>query len=168
MQQVFEYPMTYPGWWLDSYYIFSWAFGMLMLAAGWAYFFRYGKFSYGIDLGCLWKSTLLLILTTVSLGVPNYYNVRFEAEHGREGDKVMLSEDGMIYIYRNGSQKLFGKDDIRRVYQEEVTFNPPPRIYVVAEQGGARDSVFVTERFPRYDELLQSVADIAGLQVERP
>ena len=35
-------------------------------------FFRYGKFTYGVDLGCFWKTSVIVLFTTVSLGVPNY------------------------------------------------------------------------------------------------
>ncbi len=168
MQQVFEYPMTYPGWWLDYYYFFTWTLSMLFLATGWGIFFRYGKFSYGIDLGCLWKSLLLLLMTTIALGGPNYYNTRFLAEHGQEGDRVVLAEDSMIYVFRDGSSKSFRADDIAAIYQEEITFNPPPRVFIVAETGSVRDSVFVTANFPRYDDILNGVSALSGVRIDRP
>ncbi|ACF46539.1 MAG: hypothetical protein OQK66_08600 [Prosthecochloris sp.] len=168
MQQVFQYPMTYPGWWLDYYYIFTWTLSMAFLAAGWGIFFRYGKFSYGIDLGCLWKSLVLLVMTTISLGAPNYYNTVFVAEHGQEGDRVVLTEDSMIYIYRTGDSKSFRAGDIDSVYQEAVTFNPPPKVFIVAERGGVRDSVFVTRNFPGFDDILNGVSALSGVQVEGP
>ncbi|ARM30658.1 hypothetical protein [Prosthecochloris sp. HL-130-GSB] len=166
MQQVFEYPMTYPGWWLDYYYIFTWVFGMLLLAAGWAFFFRFGKFNYGIDLGCLWKSTLLLVLTTFSLGAPNYYNTRFVAEHGQEGDRIVVTDDAVVYDDRNDEATTFRSQDIVRIYQEELAFNPPPRIFIVAETGGVRDSIYVTENFPSWDNMLDAVSGHSGVAVE--
>ncbi|MBF0585525.1 hypothetical protein INT08_03835 [Prosthecochloris sp. N3] len=168
MQQVFEYPMTYPAWWLDYYYLFTWLLAMMVLAAGWAFFFRFGKFSYGIDLGCLWKSTLLLVLTTVSLGAPNYYNTRFLAEHGQEGDRVVLTDGNVVYEDRNGRDTAFRPEDIVRIYQEEMTFNPPPKIFIVARTGGARDSVFVTENLSEYQQLLDELSEVTGIALERP
>ena len=167
MQQVFQFPLTYPEWWLDSYYVFTWLLGMVFLAVGWGIFFRYGKFSYGIDLGCLWKSTVLLLLTTVALGAPNYYNTRFFAEHGQEGDVITLDEQSISYNYRKGEGKRFIFRDIVRIYKEPVTFNPPPRYFVVAETGGIRDSVFVTKNLPDYEKMLSRLSDLSNVSFER-
>lgn len=164
---TFEYPVTYPEWWLDSYYIVTWSLGMLLLAVGWGVFFRWGKFSYGIDLGCIWKSTLLLLMTTAALGAPNYYNTRFVAEHGQEGDRIVLEGDRFSYDFRNGGQKEFRIADIARVYKEPVTFNPPPKYFIVAETGGVKDSVFVTENLPGYEEMLKKVSELSGTTFER-
>ena len=164
---TFEYPVTYPQWWLDSYYLVTWTLGMIVLAVGWGVFFRWGKFSYGIDLGCLWKSTLLLLLTTASLGAPNYYNTRFVGEHGQEGDRITVGEERLLYDFREGEDKAFRLDDIVRVYREPVTFNPPPKYFIVAETGGVRDSVFVTENLPGYETLLVRISEQAGVTLER-
>lgn len=167
MQQVFQYPLTYPEWWLDNYYFFSWLLGMLLLAVGWSFFFKYGKFSYGIDLGCLWKSTLLLLLTTLALGTPNYYNTRFIAEHGQEGDVITIDTENLSYNYRKGTDKTFSIKDIVRIYREPVTFNPPPRFFVVAQTGQTRDSIFVTKNLPNYEKMLSKLSELANVPFER-
>ncbi len=164
---TFEYPVTYPQWWLDSYYLVTWALGMIVLAVGWGVFFRWGKFSYGIDLGCLWKSTLLLLLTTAALGVPSAYNTRFVGDHGQEGDRITVEEDRLLYDFRKGEDKEFRLNDIVRVYREPETFNPPPKYFIVAEAGGVRDSVFVTKHLPGYEALLVRISEQAGVTLER-
>jgi hypothetical protein len=131
-------------------------------------FFRYGKFSYGVDFGCFWKSTLLLVMTTIALGGPNYYNTRFVAEHGQDGDTVRLADDRIEYRFRKGSQKQFLFRDIISIYQEPVTFNPPPKIYIVAKNAGMRDSLFVTSNLPDYERLLSLLAQRSGIKVKRP
>ncbi len=167
MLQVFQYPLTYPQWWLDNYYLFTWLLGMVALAVGWGIFFRFGKFSYGIDLGCLWKSTILLLLTTFSLGAPNYYNTRFIAEHGQEGDVITLDTEALSYNFRKGDDKKFSIKDIVRIYKEPVTFNPPPKYFVVAETGGTKDSVFVTKNLPGYEKMLGELSGLANVPFER-
>lgn len=167
MQQVFQYPLTYPEWWLDNYYFFTWLLGMLLLAVGWGFFFKYGKFSYGIDLGCLWKSTLLLLLTTFALGTPNYYNTRFIAEHGQEGDVITIDAENLSYNYRKGKDKVFRIRDIVRIYQEPVTFNPPPKFFVVAQTGKTRDSIFVTKNLPNYERMLSKLSGLADVPFKR-
>jgi hypothetical protein len=168
MPDLFQYPMSFPGWWLDSYYLVTWGFGMLFLAAGWAVFFRYGKFSYGIDFGCLWKSTLLLVMTTIALGFPNYYNTRFVAEHGQDGDAVKVLQDRLDYRFRKGEHKQFMLKDIVSIYQEQVTYNPPPKIFVVSGKAGVRDSIFVTRNLPGYEKLLEVLSRRTGIAVKRP
>ena len=167
MLQVFQYPLTYPEWWLDNYYLVTWSLGMLLLAVGWGVFFRWGKFSYGIDFGCLWKSTILLLLTTFSLGAPNYYNTRFIAEHGQEGDVITLDKETLSYNFRKGDDKKFSIKDIVRIYKEPVTFNPPPKYFVVAQTGGIRDSVFVTKNLPGYEKMLDELSGLANVPFER-
>jgi len=167
MQQVFQYPMTYPWWWLDNYYLFTWFLGMLFLAVGWGVFFRYGKFSYGIDFGCLWKSLLLLLMTTIALGAPSFYNTRFIAEHGQEGDVVTLNDEKLTYNFRKGEAKTFGFEDIVKIYKERDTFNPPPKFFVVAKTGESADSVFVTENLPGYEKMLTELSALSEIPFER-
>ena len=131
------------------------------------FFFKYGKFSYGIDLGCLWKSTLLLLLTTLALGTPNYYNTRFIAEHGQEGDVITIDTENLSYNYRKGTDKTFSIKDIVRIYREPVTFNPPPRFFVVAETGGTRDSIFVTKNLPNYEKMLSRLSELSNVPFEQ-
>ncbi|NTU45372.1 MAG: hypothetical protein HGA99_07590 [Chlorobiaceae bacterium] len=163
MQEVFNYPMTYPSWWMDYYYLFTWAFGMLLLALGWAVFFRYGKFSYGVDLGCLWKSIVLVLMTTVSLGVPNYYNTRFVGEHGQDGDSVKLSLDKVLYLDRKGVEKQLKLTDVTAIYQESITYNPPPKIFIVAAKNADRDSLFITKNLPGYERLISELTKRTGV-----
>lgn len=167
MQQVFQYPMTYPEWWLDNYYAITWFLGMAVLAVGWGIFFRFGKFSYGIDFGCLWKSTVLLLLTTFALGAPNYYNTRFIAEHGQEGDVITVNAQSISYDYRKGADKKFSIENIVRIYKEQVTFNPPPKYFVVAKTGGTRDSIFVTKNLPGFEKMLGKLSGLANVPFER-
>jgi hypothetical protein len=171
MTDLFQYPMSFPGWWLDNYYYVTWTFAMLFLAGGWAVFYRYGKFTYGVDFGCLWKTTLLVIMTTIALGVPQYYNTRFSAEHGNDGDSVTLSPDRIEYRYRNGQKKMFLLKDVVSIYQEPVTYNPPPKIFIVARNAGLRDSISVTQGksgLPQVDKLLSGLSAKTGLPVKRP
>ncbi|NTU92781.1 MAG: hypothetical protein HGB29_03440 [Chlorobiaceae bacterium] len=171
MSELFQYPMPFPGWWLDYYYYVTWSLSMLFLAAGWAVFYRYGKFSYGVDFGCLWKTTLLVAMTTVALGVPQYYNTRFSAEHGNDGDSVRLAQDRVEYRFRNGVRKQFLYKDIVSIYQEPVTYNPPAKVFIVAHNAGLRDSLFVTEGvsgLPRSGRLLEELGARTGLAVKRP
>ena len=171
MSELFQYPMPFPGWWLDYYYYVTWTLAMLFLAAGWAVFYRYGKFSYGVDFGCLWKTSLLVVMTTIALGGPQYYNTKFSAEHGNDGDAVRLSADRIEYLSRSGARKQFLYKDIVSIYQEQVTYNPPPKIFVVARNAGLRDSLFVTEGaygLPKSADLLKGLSERTGLPVKRP
>ncbi len=167
MQQVFQYPMTYPEWWLDNFYFFTWFLGLSILAVTWAIFFRFGKFSYGIDFGCLWKSTLLLVFTTISFAIPQAYNTRFIAEHGQEGDVITLDAQSISYNYRKGEGKKFIFRDIVRIYKEPVTFNPPPKYFVVTENAGTRDSVFVTKNLPGFEKMLGELSNRTNVPFER-
>jgi len=171
MTDLFQYPMSYPGWWLSNYYYFTWTLAMLFLAGGWAFFYRYGKFSYGVDFGCFWKTALLVIMTTIALGGPSYYNTKFVAQHGNDGDSVALSPDRIEYRYRDGEKKMFLLKDIVSIYQEPVTYNPPPKIFIVAKNAGLRDSITVTEGkfgLPDADKLLTALSERTGLPVKRP
>jgi hypothetical protein len=171
MTDLFQYPMSFPGWWLDNYYYATWCLSMLFLGAVWAVFYRYGKFSYGVDFGCFWKTTLLVLMTTIALGGPQYYNTRFSAEHGNDGDTVKLSTDRIEYRYRKGDRKMFLLKDIVSIYQEQVTYNPPAKIFIIARNAGLRDSVFVTEGdhgLPGSAKLMTELSSRTGLTVKRP
>jgi hypothetical protein len=168
MPEVFRYPMIYPSWWMDSYYVVTWMLGMLFLGTGWAIFFRYGKFSYGVDLGCLWKTTLLIILTTIALGGPNYYNTRFVGEHGQDGDSVRITDKELSYLDRKGNERKLPLGQISAIYQEPVTYNPPPKIFIVAGKGALRDSIFVTKNLQGFESFLSSLSVKTGIQVKRP
>lgn len=167
MAEVFQYPMEFPGWFIDYFDFLTWCIGVVVLAGLWVFFFRYGKFSYGIDLGCLWKSTLIILITTAVIGVKQVVSVKFLAEHAQDGDVITLDEKKLSYNDRNGKDKVLDLQNIVRIYREPVTFNPPPRYYVVAETGGTRDSVFVTENLPNYEKLLSRLTNLANVQLER-
>lgn len=168
MSDVFHYPMTYPAWWMDSYYMVTWLLGMLFLALGWAIFFRYGKFSYGIDLGCLWKTILLIVLTTVAFGVPNYYNTKFVGEHGQDGDSVKIADGELLYLDRKGNTRTLSLADITAIYQEPVTYNPPPKIFIVADKNGLKDSLYVTRNLEGFETFLALLSRKTGVSVKRP
>ncbi len=166
MPEVFHYPVAYPAWWMDSYFLLTWCLGMLFLSAGWAIFFRYGKFTYGVDLGCFWKTTLLLVLTTISLGGPNYYNTRFVGEHGQDGDAIKISSDKLLYLDRKGNEKKLNLTDITSIYQESITYNPPPKIFIVAGKAPVRDSIFVKTNLPDYRRFLSELSKKTGIEAK--
>ena len=171
MPELFQYPMSFPGWWLDNYFYATWCLSMLFLGAVWAVFFRFGKFSYGVDFGCFWKTTILVLMTTVALGGPQYYNTKFSAQHGNDGDSVQIAADRLEYRFRNGAHKQFLFKDIVSIYQEQVTFNPPSKVFIVARNAGLRDSVFVTvgdHGLPGYEKLLSALSAKTGVTVNRP
>lgn len=168
MPEVFQYPMTYPAWWMDYYYIATWCLGMLFLGTGWALFFRYGKFSYGVDLGCFWKTAVLIVLTTIALGGPNYYNTRFVGEHGQDGDSIKIAGDELLYLDRKGNETKLALDDITAVYQEPITYNPPPKIFIVAGKGKVKDSLFVTRNLKGFETFLVSLSTRTDVPVKRP
>lgn len=167
MAEVFEYPAQFPGWFIEYFDFLAWCIAVVVLAGVWVMFFRYGKFSYGIDFGCLWKSTVIIILTTAVLGVKQVVTVRFLAEHGEDGNVVRIDDGTLSYTYRDGKSTIIGLEDIVRIYKEPVTFNPPPKFYVVADKAGKRDSVFVTENLPRYETLLKVLAERSNVPFER-
>jgi hypothetical protein len=171
MPDIFQYPMPFPALWLDYYYYVTWTLAMLFLAGGWAFFYRFGKFTYGVDFGCFWKTTLLVLMTTIALGVPQYYNTRFSAEHGNDGDAVQLAGDRIEYRFRNGAKKQFLFKDVISIYQEQVTYNPPQKVFVIARNAGLRDSLFIAEGdhgLPGSEKLLQELSAKTGLTVKRP
>jgi len=163
MPEVFHYPSTYPAFWLDYYYIATWLVSMLFLALVWAVFYRYGKFSYGVDFGCFWKTTLLIVFTTVSLGGPMYYNTKFYGEHGQDGDSVRMTDNKVLYIDRKGNEKQLGLADITAIYQEPITYNPPPKIFIVAAKSSVKDSLFVTTNLRDYKRFLSDLSKKTGV-----
>jgi hypothetical protein len=164
MPNVFYYPVSYPAWWLDYYYLATWALSLLFLGGVWAIFFRFGKFSYGIDLGCFWKSALLVVCTTISLGGPMYYNTRFVGEHGQDGDSVRLADGKVVYSDRNGNLRQLAIGDITTIYQESVTYNPPPKIFIVAKTAQGKDSLFVTTNLPNYRQFIEELSKQSGVK----
>lgn len=171
MTDLFQYPMSFPGWWLDNYFYVTWFLAMLFLGAGWALFYLKGKFSYGVDFGCLWKTTLMIIITTIALGAPQYYNTRFSAEHGHDGDSYRLGPDRIEYTSRDGDKKMFLYKDIVSIYQEQITYNPPPQVFIVAENAGMRDSITVTDGkngLPGAGKMLSELSKRSGVSVKRP
>lgn len=166
MPEVFQYPMTYPSLWLDYYYLVTWFLSMLFLALVWAIFFRYGKFTYGVDLGCFWKTTVLVLFTTVSLGGPMYYNTKFAGEHGQDGDSIKISSDKLLSMDRKGNQKRVALSDIISIYQESITFNPPPKIFIVASKFSVKDSVFVTTNLPGYKRFVAELSKRTGVEAK--
>jgi len=171
MTDLFQYPMSFPGWWLDNYFYVTWFLSMLFLGGGWALFYRYGKFSYGVDFGCLWKTTLMILVTTIALGVPQYYNTRFSAEHGKDGNSYRLAADRIEFTSRKGEKKMFLYKDIVSIYQEQITYNPPPQVFIVANNAGLRDSITVTDGekgLPDADKMLSELSKRSGVTVERP
>ncbi len=166
MSEVFQYPMAFPAWWLDYYYLVTWILGMLFLSLGWALFFRYGKFTYGVDLGCLWKTTVLILLTTASLGGPSYYNTRFVGEHGQDGDAVKISGDKLLYLDRKGTQKQFDLKDVTAIYQEAITYNPPPKIFIIAGKTAHKDSIFVTRNLQDYRRFISDLSARTGVDAK--
>ena len=164
MPEVFRYPMTFPSLWLDYYYLVTWTLGMLFLSIGWAVFYRYGKFTYAVNLGCFWKIALLLVMTTISLGAPQYYNTRFDGEYGQDGDSIKISGDKLSYLDRKGNEKIINLSDITAIHQESITYNPPPKIYIVAGKPSVMDSLFVTRNLPGYRRLLSELSKKTGIE----
>ncbi len=127
---------------------------MLLLGAAWAIFFRYGNFKYGIDLGCLFKTLIIMAATMLAIGIPNYLNVKYYAQHGHEGDKITLTNERVTYQYRNGQAKSFSLSEVKKFYKEPMTFNPPPTYFVVAIIDSIKvDSFAIREDLPRFESL---------------
>jgi len=165
MPEVFHYPMSYSAFWLEYYFIVTWCLSMLFLASVWALFFRFGKFTYGVDLGCFWKTAVLILCTTLSLGAPNYYNTRFVGEHGQDGESVKIADDKLLSIDRKGNQKQLELADIKAIYQETITYNPPPKIFIVAAKSSVRDSLFVTTNLLEYKRFFAELSKRTGIKV---
>ncbi len=152
MNEVFSYPVTQSNFLLENYYILTWTVGMLLLGAAWAIFFRYGNFKYGIDLGCVFKTLIIMVATMLAIGIPNYLNVKYYAQHGHEGDKITLTNERVTYQYRNGQAKSFLLSEVKKFYKEPMTFNPPSTYFVVAIVDSIKvDSFAVREDLPRFE-----------------
>lgn len=169
MNEAFSYPITQSEFLLDNYYILTWAGGMTALGAAWAIFFRYGNFKYGVDLGCLFKTLVIMAITMLAIGVPNYLNVRYYAKHGHEGDKIILTSERVTYERRDGSRKSFALSEIQKIYKEPITFNPPPTYFVVAVIDSIKvDSFAVREDLPRFQEFLSALTSATNGRVAKP
>ncbi len=158
--------MTSPAWLMDYYYYITWALCMLFFCIGWAIFYRFGKFTYALNLGCFWKTLMMVLLTTVSIGVPNYLNIKFEGEHSQESEFIELSPDKLILHDRNGQIKQqLSLNSITAVYQEIITLNQyaAPKIYIVAAKPPVRDSLFVTTRLRDYQRFLSELSARTGV-----
>jgi len=166
MPEVFQYPMISPGWLIDYFDLLAWCIGAVFLSGVWVLFFRYGKFSYGIDLGCLWKTTVMILITTASIGTQRYLSVNFQAKHGQDGDSIKISSDKLLYRDRKGNEKQFKLADITTIYQEPITYNPPAKIYIVAAKASLKDSLFITKNLPGYQRLLSDLSMETGVTVK--
>jgi len=166
MAEVFHYPMPYPALWLDYYYYVTWFLSMLLLALGWGLFFRFGRFTYAINLGCFWKTGMMLVLFVVTLGGPMYYNTRFSAEHGEDGASVKIDGSNLSYLDRTGAEKSFLLTEITAVRQERITYNPPAKIFIVASRNSLIDSVFVTRKLEGFDRFIELLSERTGLRAK--
>ena len=175
MAEVFQYPMEFPGWFIDYFNYLLLCINAVVLAGVWVFFFRYGKFNYGIDFGCLWKSTLMIALTVAAIAGYMVPTTKFKAKHQEAGDKIILDGEKLIYTPRKGKFKDFEPQEIKefnfrdivRIYKEPVTFNPPPKYFVVAQTGGARDSIFVTKNLPGFEKMLGELSGLSNVPFER-
>ncbi len=162
-------PMTSPAWLIDYYYYMTWAGCLLFFCIGWAIFYRYGKFTYAVNLGCFWKTLVMVMLTTVSIGVPNYLNIKFDGEHSEESEFIELSANKVILHDRNGHVKQqLSLDRITSVYQEIITLNQyaAPKIYIVAAKPPVRDSLFITTKLRDYKRFLSELSLRTGVAVK--
>ncbi|MBC8043640.1 MAG: hypothetical protein IAF08_09385 [Rhizobacter sp.] len=167
--QSYSYPQFYPEFWLSNHTWIVWSLGFLLFAVAWGVFFKYGKFNYGVDLGCFVKSSIIGFFTMVSFGLPNAYNVRFDAEHAHDGDRITLTDSTLTYRYRTGGERSLPLDGITRIAQEQLTFNPPIAYYVIGRKDSTRtDSVRIKEDLPQFKELMQTLTSRTGLQVQKP
>jgi hypothetical protein len=168
MNETFSYPLTQPAFLLENFYILTWTGGMLALGGVWAIFFRYGNFKYGIDLGCFFKTAAIMIATMLALGLPNYFNVKYYAQHGHEGDKIVLAAERVSYQTRNGATKSFKFSDVQSIYKEPMTFNPPAIVYIVAIVDSIKaDSIAVREDLPEFKTLLSRLDERTNGKVKK-
>jgi hypothetical protein len=168
MPEVFHYPALYPGWFIDYFDYLTWCLIVVFLSVVWVVFFRFGKFSYGVDLGCLWKSAVMIIITTAAIGTQRFISVKFAAEHEQDGDSLRITAGELLYKDRNGLERKLPLNEITAIYQETVTYNPPPKIYIVTGKGPARDSLFVTENLQGLESFLSLLSSKTGISVKRP
>jgi len=87
-------------------------------------------------------------------------------EHGQDGDAIKISGDKLLYLDRKGNQKELALAHITRIYQESITYNPPPKIFIVAGKAPVRDSLFVTTNLPDYKDFLSSLAKRTGIEAK--
>jgi hypothetical protein len=88
----------------------------------------------------------------LAIGIPNYLNVKYYAQHGHEGDKITLTSERVTYQYRNGAAKSFALSEVKKFYKEPMTFNPPPTYFVVTIIDSIKvDSFAVREDLPRFE-----------------
>ncbi len=167
MQEVYSYPITYPEFWLNSYPYITWVFSMLFFSAAWAVFFKYGEFKYGIDLGCVVKTFAILIATMLAFGLPQLYNIKFEAENGHQGDKITLTQQTLTYETRYGEVNELSIKDIKEIYQEPVTFNPPVKYFVVSASEAGRDSITVKKNLPGFSTLMEKLQALSDVKLRR-
>jgi hypothetical protein len=168
MNEVFAYPQTQPTLWLENYATITWLLSMLILATAWALFFRYGNFKYGIDIGCLVKTVLIIGATTLAFGFPMMYNTKFYAEHAHEGDKVILRDDEIVYETRSGKRKALKYSEIQRIYREPLTYNPPKSYHIIGLIDSIRvDSISVKENLPNFEKFLQQLSEKTNRRIER-
>lgn len=167
MSEVYSYPITNSEFWLSNYFVVSWAIGLLFLAVAWAIFFRFGNFKYGIDMGCLFKTLLILISTMLAFGLPMQYNIRFDAEHGQEGDKITLTDSKVVYQTRDGKEKTLPLKDIKKIYQEPITYNPPVKYFIVAQTPEKKDSITVKKNLPDFDKFMQKLTELTQIKIRR-
>ncbi|MDX2129962.1 MAG: hypothetical protein SFU91_13095 [Chloroherpetonaceae bacterium] len=172
MLEVYSYPLTQSEFLIDNYALLTWSGAAIIIALVWAIFFRYGNFRYGIDLGCLLKTGIIIVVMTFCLGMPNYLNTKFYAAHSFEGDKITLNDNAVLYETRNGSKKTFQYTEIKQIYQEPITYNPPVTYYVVAvidvpNKLGRVDSIGIRQTLPNYSTLLNTLSAKTGLKVEK-
>lgn len=167
MSEVYSYPITHSEFWLNNYAFISWTLGMLLLAVAWAIFFRFGNFKYGIDLGCIVKTFLILVSTMLAFGLPMQYNIRFDAEHGHEGDKITLTNTKLSYQPRDGKEKDLMIRDIKKIYQEPITYNPPVKYFIVAQTPEMKDSISVKRDLPDFDKFIQRLTELTQIKLRR-
>ncbi|NTV46705.1 MAG: hypothetical protein HGB11_09380 [Chlorobiales bacterium] len=167
MSEVYSYPITHSEFWLNNYAFISWTLGMILLSIAWAIFFRFGNFKYGIDLGCLVKTLLILVSTMFAFGLPMQYNIRFDAEFGQEGDKITLTDSKLVYQSRGGQEKALALKDVKKIYQEPITYNPPVKYFIVAETPEKRDSITVKRSLPDFDKFMQKVTELTQIKIRR-
>lgn len=176
MPQVFSYPQTYSEFWLNNYALTVWFAGIVGYAVAWALFLRYGNFNYGVDLGCFLKTGVIMGATMLSFGLPNAYRVRFEAENAHQGDTITLTDSLLTYRTRTGDEKQLFVSRIERIYQEDITFNPPTIFYIVSQRAlpagdtstaARRDSIAVRENLPEFPALIKALTEKTGVKLER-
>ncbi len=165
--EVYTYPITYPEFWLNSFAYTTWVFSMLFFSVAWAVFFKYGQFKYGIDLGCVVKSLAILIATMLAFGLPQLYNIKFEAENGHQGDKITITENALKYETRLGKVTTLPMNQIKEIYQEPTTFNPPVKYFVVAITENSRDSITIRRNLPEFSRVMDRVQSLSGVKLRR-